>query len=468
MRYLLIVIAGAATACGVQPDSATRVVAGPLTITLYVSATAHVFHIVDQLAAWSPYCHEQYARYFSDLTDEERALLAEHASLRQQKPWGQGLEQTFYTDLSLEEALKAGVAEGHLTQEQAEIERRVLTAFTPRADALMESHSKELAGFAAALHRRQDDIADIAAKAARLCGIPEIEAPAYAIANPDDQSSGGGFNGGKLTIEVSPTREVMNVFLHEVFHVFLRARDEAITAAAATGVGLDNETLSEGIAYALSPGLLHEGSPQADPLRTRVASDWGAGKTLDDPYTRSNRFGLALRPLLKEALDDKSATLETFLPRAVDAWRVVSELSAAAGKGAQKWEGKKSGSPTVLIFAPDGCNAFPILSTRLQGKSVNTFGRNHQAQFYKEMRDLHAKPGDIVLLLFALDQPDRIPDDYASLLPRPWEDLEKAVKPGEPIVESHEAEQLRITVIVGATCADVTGALEHVDLNFSR
>jgi hypothetical protein len=329
----------------------------------------------------------------------------------------------------------------------------------------MESHSEELSDFAAALHRRQDDIADIAAKAARLCGVPEIAAPAYAIASPDDQSSGGGFNGGKLTIEVSPNRDVMNVFLHEVFHVFLRARDEAITAAAATAVGLDNETLSEGIAYALSPGLLHEGGPEADPLRVRVASDWGAGKTLDDPYTRSNRFGLALRPLLKGALDDETATLETFLPRAVDAWRVMSELSAAGGKGAEKWEGKKSGSPTVFIFAPDACNAFPILSARLQGKSINTFGRNHQAQFYKEMRELHAKPGDIVLLLFALDKPDRIPDDCASLLPRPWKELEAGVKPGEPNVESHEAEQLRITVIVGATCNDVAAALADAELD---
>jgi len=32
--------------------------------------------------------------------------------------------------------------------------------------------------------------------------------------------------------------------------------------------------------------------------------------------------------LLKEALDDESQTLETFLPRAVDAWRVLVELDA--------------------------------------------------------------------------------------------------------------------------------------------
>ena len=49
-------------------------------------------------------------------------------------------------------------------------------------------------------------------------------------------------------------------------------------------------------------------------------------KPLTDNYTRFHRLGLALRPLLRDALDDKQQTLATFLPRGADAWRVAVEL----------------------------------------------------------------------------------------------------------------------------------------------
>ena len=52
------------------------------------------------------------------------------------------------------------------------------------------------------------------------------------------------------------------------------------------------------------------------------------GESLKRSYARYHRYALALRPLLKEALDDESQTLETFLPRAVDAWHVLVELDA--------------------------------------------------------------------------------------------------------------------------------------------
>jgi hypothetical protein len=45
---------------------------------------------------------------------------------------------------------------------------------------------------------------------------------------------------------------------------------------------------------------------------------------------RFRRFGLALRPLLRDALDDPKGSVEAFVPRAVDAWLVLRELEAAA------------------------------------------------------------------------------------------------------------------------------------------
>ena len=52
---------------------------------------------------------------------------------------------------------------------------------------------------------------------------------------------------------------------------------------------------------------------------------------MEDSYTRFNVYGLALRPLLKEALFGKRQTLEVFLPRATDAWLVLVELDKAWG-----------------------------------------------------------------------------------------------------------------------------------------
>jgi hypothetical protein len=77
----------------------------------------------------------------------------------------------------------------------------------------------------------------------------------------------------------------------------------------------------------LSPGIYNSGGP--DQLQTQVSAYLSRRSPLSDSYTRFNFYPLALRPLLQEALADKNRTLETFLPRAVDAWLVLKELDKA-------------------------------------------------------------------------------------------------------------------------------------------
>src|SRR5215510_9350169 len=98
-----------------KPDQ--RLACGPLTLEVYVSRTAQVFHLVDQLSRWDNSCHGQYRENMS-LTDEDEAVLARYAQVRNERPWGQGLEQTFYVPLSLSEAARAGERAQQVTEAQ--------------------------------------------------------------------------------------------------------------------------------------------------------------------------------------------------------------------------------------------------------------------------------------------------------------------------------------------------------------
>ena len=103
--------------------------------------------------------------------------------------------------------------------------------------------------------------------------------------------------------------------------------DLEVETTARSVPGLDFQTLNEALAYAISPGLHHTGD--SDQLQAKVSAYIANGSPLSDSFTRFNFFALALRPLLKEALADPNQSLESFLPRAADAWLVLVELDRA-------------------------------------------------------------------------------------------------------------------------------------------
>ncbi len=318
------------------PTNATlHLEAGPLKLDVYISETAQLFHVVDQISQWSEFSHRQYVRYFRSLdgglTDPDRQLLAEHAAIRKAHGWGKGPEKVFYTPLDLDEALRVGVANGHLTDAEAETERRVLLHFQPRVRQLIASEGGNLDAFVRDLVRQQSDLAAFAAEAARFVGASPANAiPFYPIVNPDDINMGGGFNGGTLTLEIPRTENAYPTLVHELFHAFVETRKATLEAAVRTVPGLDFQTLNEGLAYAMSPGIHHTGN--SDPLQASVVGFMAKGSPLSDPYTRFNTFALALRPLLIQALADPKQNLESFLPRAADAWLVLTEFVHSRGK----------------------------------------------------------------------------------------------------------------------------------------
>ena len=140
--------------------------------------------------------------------------------------------------------------------------------------------------------------------------------------NPEEGSSGGGANGGRLVIEVQERPDPTPTLLHEALHALLEPRKADIDRAAKAIPGLDEQTLEEGIAYALMPGMNSGYSDDVDLLAESVIAFYVHQRPLSDPYVRFNLLALSIRPALRAALD-RQETLTTFLPKAAARWRGI-------------------------------------------------------------------------------------------------------------------------------------------------
>lgn len=437
--------------------------AGPLTLEIYSSKTADLFHVVDQVSQWSEFCHRQYLAYFENLdgglSPEDRGMLAEHAGIRKTHGWGGGLEQTFYTPLDLEAALAQAVKNRWLSEAEAQTERRVLAHFQARVERLTVEQALTLRKFERELSSRQTNLVAFANTLSRFAGKAALRVPVFLIPNPDANSFGGGYNGGRLTVELPAQRDVYTILLHELFHAFVSPKKDLIQRAAKAVPGLAEETLNEGLAYAYQPGLIH---PQgSDPLLIAVHDFLSRGGTLQDAYTRFNLYGLALRPLLADALADPHQALETFLPRATDAWLALAELekARAASTKPQKVDYQKDPRHSIFVFEPPGVESGlcgvgggTTLGTALQR---HLFGRNHVADAYREMLTKNAKPGDWIILLLALDNSEQVPEEFADLMPVPWSELEPQLKANQTVFRQKQARGMTVFLLAAPTIKEL-------------
>ena len=296
-----------------------------------VTSTSALFHLVDQASGWSPFSHRNYRQHLESkegggLTAAEVALLGEHAALRTKLGYGP-LDQSFYTELSLPEALTASVRNGRLTQAQADVERRVLTHFTARGAALEKSQRQATGAFVAGLAGRADELRAFATKASRFFGGGSVEMPLYLVPAGGPGGGGGGYNGGRLVVEVG-SRDPLYVVLHEGWHAFAAAERAALDAAVAATAELDFETLSEGLAHAVSPGIFTPRGNRTDDLVDRLRDLQSKGGAFSDvAFLRFHLFGVALRPSLRDALD-RDGTLESYLPTALAIYRGLTAVEA--------------------------------------------------------------------------------------------------------------------------------------------
>ena len=305
---------------------------GKLILRISESESAQVFHVVDQLSEWSEFCHHQYGRWAAKamhLTDADRKLLAQHAALRKAHGWGGGFEQSFYVDSTIEHAasrafsMSPHLGDMALTNDELKAERAILLHFAPKVRPLLDAQREEVRRFRERLANEADRIAPTVEKLAHFTGVTEpVVVPVFLIPNPEKGSSGGGYNGGRLVLEIQSDPDPLPTFLHEALHALLESRDADLAAATKRANGLDEQALREGIAYALAPGIISTRHDGGDELSEWLAIDVLRGLKPTNSYLRFKLVALVLRPLLRDALD-RGETIAEFLPRAVDKWNHV-------------------------------------------------------------------------------------------------------------------------------------------------
>jgi hypothetical protein len=297
---------------------------GGMVLAVSDSWTAQVFHIVDQLADWSPYTHRAYLRWAGRalvLDSADQRLLQRHAELRRASNTPKAFDQAFLVEGGIAEAAAAAVTAGLLPAAEASAEREILEHFAPKLVGLREAQRSQVDGFLQRLATEGERLKPLVAQLARFAEATQrIDIPVFIVSNPDVNSGGGEANGGRLVIEV-PSPDPMSALVHEAMHAFLAPHLDAIRAFA-DSAGVSFETLNEGIVYAMAPGLTDD-PERRDMLGEQQARFQARGTPASNPYVQSYTMALVLRPLLRGALA-RGTTLSALLPAAVSRWKSVA------------------------------------------------------------------------------------------------------------------------------------------------
>ena len=292
---------------------------GRLVLSVSDSETAQLFHIVDQLSEWDQYAHRQYLRWgrAQNFDDEDRALLQRHAALRRVRGWGKGFEQAFLVEDSIDAAAARAVRDQLLSSDEAAEEARILRHFAPKLSQLIRQRRDQITAFRTRLVAQRDALAPTISRLAQFAESPGVvRVPVFLVANPEEGSGGGGANGGRLVVE-TPGPDPMAFLLHEALHFVLLPHADLIRKTAETA-GLTWQTLNEGIAYALAPGLVSD-RPETDLLVEALVRYVQRGTPASDAYMQFYSMAAVVRPVLQASLD-RGETITTFLPKAIAKW----------------------------------------------------------------------------------------------------------------------------------------------------
>jgi len=294
---------------------------GQFTISVSESWTAQVFHMVDQLAEWDDSSHRAYLRWArSNLTldAEDRQMLQKHAEMRRARGWGNGFEQAFLVDDSIQNATARAVTAKLLSAEEAESEGAILLHFAPKLIALREKAQGQLDAFTSRLSAEHDRLTPLFDKLLRFTETKSaVKVPVFLVANSEETSGGGEANGGRIVVEV-PAPGPIGALLHESLHVLLTPHLDEIKAAAESA-GIRWQNLNEGIVYALAPGLT-DNPTETDSIAEQVARYLARGTPASDNYVQSYMIASVIRPVLRASID-AGETFPVFLPKAVAKWR---------------------------------------------------------------------------------------------------------------------------------------------------
>ena len=379
--------------------------AGPLTLHVVTSQSAQVFHLVDHLSAWTPFAHRQFrdavqADPSGGLSANDDALLKQHAALRQRLGYGV-LDQIFYAPRTLAASLAAANGEG-LSAADVATERAVLQAFAARAVAMQTTYGARVDRLSQILVADTATLTAFAGEASHFFGGGRIDLPVFLIASPGAPGTGGGgFNGGRLVVEVADENVAAGVVLHEAWHAFADAHKEELMEAVATVSGLDWETFSEGLAYAVVPGIYRFRSDKDDYLTTKVRDDIAAKNAFsDEPFVRFRRVALALRPTLSDALEH-GQTWSSTLPSVLAVVRAVAALAEVEERTPQGFFCFGTApKPIATAFAEAGHDAWSRAATAEQlAQLAPKIRPQDTVVLVATQHDLRALPPELVALL---------------------------------------------------------------------
>ncbi len=254
----------------------------PLALTLVDGTTAQVFHVVDELSAWSPWAHPAYASWAKtemELEDAERALLEKHARLRRKRRWG-SLDQAFDVNAPLADAARVAADTRILTAEDAEDERALLAHFAPRLGPFLTSHRPEIAAFEARLALELPRLAPRVAELGRFCEVTEVvSVRAVLVATPAPEGEER-VTRATIELEIAAGDDPFPAFVHGLARViFLRRRATIAIAAGKCDESIDDETFEEGLALRVRARARRRGD------RSREEAD--RGRPLRDPRARA-------------------------------------------------------------------------------------------------------------------------------------------------------------------------------------
>jgi len=115
-------------------------------------------------------------------------------------------------------------------------------------------------------------------------------------------------------------------------------------------------------------------------------------------------------------------------------------------------EGTLLGSlPNIYIMGPsEPPGWFTEVVGVVEGFVASKTGRHHDEKSYDEVfvdGIWGKKSGDIIVLLLSLDVKDRVPVRYEDLLPRPWSEIEAALRQGQTVELAGKAREMKIILL---------------------
>ena len=126
-----------------------------------------------------------------------------------------------------------------------------------------------------------------------------------------------------------------------------------------------------------------------------------------------------------------------------------------------------SSKPNIFIMSLSNFGMFREIFSMVEDKVWNKTGRYHNKKSYDEIfiDEIHnKKPGDILVLLFSLDSPDRIPTEYEDILPKPWTDIEADLKQGQTVELKGKARELNVILLAAPTGAQLRSLVHESGL----